>query len=89
MSQPCLVKPDQTYHLVSEDETMSLVPACQQELEALQLIVSQSVTAAAPQDTWLDNNSLHAFLEISWIAVGGLLPDVVFRESFAIVSLDH
>ena len=87
MSQPCLVRPDQTYHLVSEDQTMSLLPASQQELQTLQLIISQSVTAAA-QVTWLDNNILHAFLETFWIAVGSLLPLVVFRQSFAVVSLD-
>ena len=67
---------------------MSLVRASQQELETLQLIISQSVTAAAPQDTWLDNNILPALFKISWVAVGGLLPPVVFRESFTIVSLD-
>ena len=73
---------------------MSLVPASQEEVQSLQLVISQSPTVA-PQEPWLTSqgsessrDEIHAFLEFPWVVVRGSLPGLVLRESLGIVSLD-
>ena len=70
----------QTYHLVSEGQTVTIVPGIQHEVEAVHLIVSQSQTFA-PDEARLFCQFLERFLE--YFPVGQpLVPDEALRLLF-------